>query len=60
MILTEPIRKDILVAARKTLRYLKDENFLEKIELQNFIKSSTDKATVKYSAHLIKRNRISN
>ncbi len=49
----EPIRKDILVAARKSLRYLKDENFVEKIELQNFIKSSIDNAAVKYSAHLL-------
>ncbi|MBA6156374.1 transketolase [Tenacibaculum sp. S7007] len=49
----EPIRKDILVAARKSLRYLKDENFAEKVELQNFIKTSIDNAAVKYSAHLL-------
>ena len=56
--ITEPIRKDILVAARKTLRYLKDESFLEKIELQQFIKSSTDKAIVKYSAHLLSETEL--
>lgn len=49
----EPIRKDILVAARKSLRHLKEENFAEKIELQNFIKSAIDNAAVKYSAHLL-------
>ncbi|WP_028887798.1 alpha-ketoacid dehydrogenase subunit alpha/beta [Tenacibaculum ovolyticum] len=49
----EPIRKDLLVAARKALRYLKDENFAEKITLQNFIKSSIDNASVKFSSHLL-------
>ncbi len=49
----EPIRKDILIACRKTLRYVKDENFIEKIELQNFIKNATKNATVKYSSHLM-------
>ncbi|WP_275314892.1 alpha-ketoacid dehydrogenase subunit alpha/beta [Tenacibaculum bernardetii] len=51
--ITEPIRKDILVAARKTLRYLKDEDFAEKTTLQNFIKASIDNAAVKFSAHLL-------
>ncbi|MGB1283937.1 MAG: alpha-ketoacid dehydrogenase subunit alpha/beta [Polaribacter sp.] len=51
--LVEPIRKDILIATRKALRYLKDEHFLEKIELQNFIKSTINNATEKYSSHLI-------
>jgi pyruvate/2-oxoglutarate/acetoin dehydrogenase E1 component/TPP-dependent pyruvate/acetoin dehydrogenase alpha subunit len=49
----EPIRKDLLVAARKALRYLKDENFTEKTTLQNFIKSSIDNAAVKFSSHLL-------
>ncbi|WP_237274784.1 alpha-ketoacid dehydrogenase subunit alpha/beta [Tenacibaculum ovolyticum] len=49
----EPIRKDLLIAARKALRYLKDENFAEKITLQNFIKSSIDNASVKFSSHLL-------
>ncbi len=48
----EPIRKDILTASRKALRFIKDENFSEKIELQNFIKESTSKASYKYSSHL--------
>ena len=32
---------------------MKDEEFAEKIELQNFIKSSIDNAAVKYSSHLL-------
>lgn len=52
-VIAEPIRKDILVAARKSLRYLKDENFEEKTVLQNFIKSAIDNAAVKFSAHLL-------
>lgn len=51
--IAEPIRKDVLIAARKTLRYIKDENFAEKIELQNFIKSYLKKAAHKYSSHLL-------
>ncbi|MGB0891615.1 MAG: alpha-ketoacid dehydrogenase subunit alpha/beta [Flavobacteriaceae bacterium] len=51
--IVEPIRKDVLIACRKSLRYLKDENFAEKIELQNFIKSSLKNAEVKYSSHLL-------
>jgi len=50
--LIEPIRKDVLTASRKALRYLKDENFTEKIELQEFIKKSISEASYKYSSHL--------
>jgi len=49
----EPIRKDILVATRKTLRYLKDENFPEKIALQNFIKELSKNTAYKYDSHLM-------
>ncbi|CAM1347691.1 alpha-ketoacid dehydrogenase subunit alpha/beta [Tenacibaculum insulae] len=56
--ITEPIRKDILVAARKSLRYLKDENFAEKITLQNFIKSAIDTAKVKFSDHLLSETEL--
>ncbi|MDX8553424.1 thiamine pyrophosphate-dependent enzyme [Tenacibaculum sp. 1B UA] len=56
--ISEPIRKDILVAARKTLRYLRDEDFAEKIALKNFIKASIDKAAVKYSAHLLSETEL--
>jgi pyruvate/2-oxoglutarate/acetoin dehydrogenase E1 component/TPP-dependent pyruvate/acetoin dehydrogenase alpha subunit len=48
----EPIRKDVLTATRKALRFLKDEGFSEKIELQEFIKKSISEASYKYSSHL--------
>ena len=50
---SEPNRKDVLSAARKSLRYLKDENFAEKIVLQNFIKTKIKEAKSKYSSHLM-------
>lgn len=51
--LVEPIRKDVMSAARKSLRYIKDENIAEKSDLQKFIKSAIYTAHDKYSAHLI-------
>lgn len=48
----EPIRKDVISTARKSLRYLKDETFAEKILLQNFIKNSLKDAEKKISSHL--------
>lgn len=48
----EPVRKDILSTLRKSLRYIKDEEFTEKVELQNFIKASLKDAAVKYSSLL--------
>ena len=48
----EPIRKDVLTASRKALRFLKDESFSEKNELQEFIKKSILEASHKYSSHL--------
>ena len=51
--LVEPTRKDILSTARKSLRYLKDEDFHEKTALKQFIKSSLEIAFDKYSSHLI-------
>ncbi|WP_299136193.1 alpha-ketoacid dehydrogenase subunit alpha/beta [uncultured Tenacibaculum sp.] len=56
--INEPIRKDILIATRKTLRYLKDENFSEKIELQNFIKKYLQEAYSKYSSHLMSETEL--
>ena len=35
------------------MRYVKDESFAEKTQLQNFIKSSLNSAHEKYSAHLL-------
>ncbi|WP_298765858.1 thiamine pyrophosphate-dependent enzyme [uncultured Polaribacter sp.] len=57
--IVEPVRKDILVAARKTLRYVKDEDFSEKVELQNFIKNSLQDAHTKYSSLLQSESNLS-
>lgn len=48
----EPIRKDILEATRKTLRYLTKENFDEKIALQQWVNNYIDRIQPKYSDHL--------
>ena len=50
--ISEPIRKDILIACRKALRYVKDENFAEKIILQKFIKQQIDNGYNLFSTHL--------
>ena len=55
----DPIRKDILIAARKTLRYLKEETFAEKTELQNFIKATIKDAAGKYSSYLLSESEYS-
>ncbi|QOD60591.1 transketolase [Polaribacter haliotis] len=54
----EPIRKDILIAARKTLRYLREEEFTEKTELKEFIKSSIKDASNKYSSFLMSESNL--
>ncbi|MCG1035558.1 alpha-ketoacid dehydrogenase subunit alpha/beta [Polaribacter sargassicola] len=50
--ITDPSRKDVLSAVRKSLRYLQNEDFAEKILLQNFIKDSLIDAQEKYSSYL--------
>jgi pyruvate/2-oxoglutarate/acetoin dehydrogenase E1 component/TPP-dependent pyruvate/acetoin dehydrogenase alpha subunit len=50
--ISEPVRKDILIACRKTLRYVKDENFTEKTTLQLFIKEKINSGYNLYSTHL--------
>jgi pyruvate/2-oxoglutarate/acetoin dehydrogenase E1 component/TPP-dependent pyruvate/acetoin dehydrogenase alpha subunit len=55
----EPVRKDILIATRKVLRYLKHEEFPEKIELQNFIKATIEDAAKKYSSFLLSESDLS-
>ena len=50
--ISEPIRKDVLIAARKVLRYIKDENFTEKTLLQNFIKQQIENGHNLFSTHL--------
>jgi pyruvate/2-oxoglutarate/acetoin dehydrogenase E1 component/TPP-dependent pyruvate/acetoin dehydrogenase alpha subunit len=57
--ITDPIRKDVLIAARKSLRYLKEEEFAEKIELQNFIKATIKDAAGKYSSYLLSESEYS-
>ncbi|WP_108804059.1 thiamine pyrophosphate-dependent enzyme [Aquimarina sp. Aq107] len=48
----EPIRKDILEATRRTLRYLIKEDFPEKTALQNWINNYIAEIQPKYSDHL--------
>jgi len=53
----EPLRKDILVACRKTLRLIRNENFIEKLELQEFIKENMKSAYDKYSSLLTSQSK---
>ena len=48
----EPLRKDIMSATRKALRYTISEEFSEKIELQNWITNYINTIQPKYSSHL--------
>ena len=57
--INEPIRKDILSSTRKALRYVRNENLPEKIELQNFIKESLENAFYKYSSNLFSQTESS-
>ena len=50
--ISEPLRKDVLSAARKALRYLKDESFPEKTIIQNFIKDKLSNGAKLFSTHL--------
>lgn len=48
----EPLRKNVLAAARKTLRYLISEHSAEKTQLQQWINNYIDEIQPKYSSHL--------
>jgi len=48
----ELLRKDVIAAARKALRYLVSEHTAEKIELQNWINTYMVQTQPKYSSHL--------
>lgn len=48
----EPIRKNILSVGRRSLIYLRDEDFSEKEMLQNWIKKYHELQQPKYSSHL--------
>ncbi|RNC87208.1 MAG: transketolase [Winogradskyella sp.] len=50
--LVEPLRKDILVATRKALRYVVSENSNEKLALQQWISEYLDRVQPLYSSHL--------
>lgn len=50
--LDEPIRKNILTIGRKSLIYLREEDFKEKEQLQNWIKEYQEIQQPKYSDHL--------
>lgn len=49
---SEPIRKDVISAARRTLRYLVGEESAEKQALQLWIDSTIERIQPKYSSHL--------
>ncbi len=51
-IIDEPLRKDLLAAARKALRYVVMEDAVEKTELQNWISNYIEEIQPKYSSHL--------
>ena len=48
----EPLRRDLLSATRKALRYVVSEDSSEKIALQNWINHYLDTIQPKYSSHL--------
>lgn len=48
----EPYRKDVLSAARKTLRYLISESFPEKDQLHQWINQFIENVQPKFSSHL--------
>ena len=50
--IAEPIRKDILSTARKSLKYLIHENTAEKTQLINWIEQYINTIQPKYSSHL--------
>ncbi|MCB4797937.1 alpha-ketoacid dehydrogenase subunit alpha/beta [Neotamlana laminarinivorans] len=56
----EPTRKDILSHARKTLRYLLNENFEEKQKLQSWINNIFDYVQPKFSSHVFSETERAN
>ena len=48
----EPLRRDVVSAARKALRYVVSESTPEKLALQNWINNYIAKVQPKYSSHL--------
>ncbi|WP_340198516.1 thiamine pyrophosphate-dependent enzyme [Ascidiimonas sp. W6] len=52
----EPMKKDIISAARRSLRYVISEDIPEKLHLQNWIKDAYRKIQPEYSSHLYNEN----
>lgn len=50
--ITDTARKDILVAAKKSLVYLRDEDFTEKTQLQQFVINYLKTEQPRFSSHL--------
>ena len=48
----EPLRRDLLSATRKALRYVVSETSVEKTALQNWITNYINTVQIKYSSHL--------
>jgi len=48
----EPLRRDLLSATRKALRYVVSEEFPEKVALQNWISTYIETSQLNYSSHL--------
>ncbi|MBT8243837.1 alpha-ketoacid dehydrogenase subunit alpha/beta [Winogradskyella sp.] len=51
-VIDEPLRKDILSATRKALRYVVSEQSNEKVELQHWINNYIETIQTKYSSYL--------
>lgn len=56
--LDEPLRKDVLSTARKSLRYLVSEDSVEKTNLQHWITAYLDRIQPKYSSHLYSESKF--
>lgn len=55
--ISEPARKDLLVAARKIIVYVREENSIEKKQLQNWITTFFSTEQPKFSSHLYSETR---
>ncbi|WP_405415345.1 thiamine pyrophosphate-dependent enzyme [Maribacter sp. Asnod1-A12] len=52
----EPVRKDLAISARKSLRYLLGEDTQEKQDLINWTATFLEESQLKYSSHLYSEN----
>jgi pyruvate/2-oxoglutarate/acetoin dehydrogenase E1 component/TPP-dependent pyruvate/acetoin dehydrogenase alpha subunit len=56
--ISEPTKKDILTAARKTLRYITFDNSIEKDQLKSWINSYIDSNQPQYSSNLYSESNL--